>query len=176
MIPKIILIAWPQIDWPTLAKASDVVLGYNPVKPADKSDRQLSDHARLLAVLSAFSDRDSTDPLKSIREAGSLLNHLKFSFLIAADRETIFRISTTTRLDCTPNDSVDGGLAAIVSGTLSEWREATIELCHSNSPMPIRVLMDTVVLQFEKLGLGEVWSDYRKVQLKDKTFRLEHKK
>jgi len=175
MISNIIPIITPQVDWPTLAKNAETVLGYNPLKKADATDRELSDSARLLAVLSAFRCREA-EPLESIRNAGSLLKHLQYGFLVAGDRESILEISAASELTLTINQSVTDALAVIVTGNMKEWRVASIEHCVPSAPYSVRAFFDQVILYFQKVGLGEVWSDMRKTpHKKDKTFYLEHK-
>lgn len=175
MISKIIPIITPNVDWAVLARNAKQALGYNPLQKADAMDRELSDGAKLLAVLSAFRDR-SADPLESIRNAGSLLKHLQYGFLVAADRESILEISAASELTLTINQSVIDALAVVVTGNLKEWRVASIEHCVPSAPYSVREFFDQVILYFQKAGLAEVWSDYRRINHKqDQTFYLEHK-
>lgn len=171
--PQILPIIAPAVNWPEFAKAAEMVIGYNPT--AVNTTRQISESARFLAAAAHFKDRKSADTIKSIREAGSILRHLQYGFLVAADRETLFELMQCSDLQVSTTATQAGDVAAIVTGDLFEWRTAIIELSESNT-FGMRLLLDKIFLYFEKIGLAELWADYRKVPLPDNTLKLEHRK
>lgn len=171
--PQILPIIVPAINWPDFAKAAASTIGYNPTNV--NTSRPLSDYAKFLAACSLFKDRSQTDTIKSIRNSSSSLRHLVFGFLVLADRETLFELMQCSDLQVSTTAAQSGEVAAIVTGNLLQWQTAIIDLSESNT-YGMRLLLDKIFLYFEKVGLGELWADYRKVPLKDNTLKLEHKK
>ena len=174
--PDVIPIVLPSISLTPFLKIATDATGHCPNRGIDSSPREFSDAAKFIAVLAEFQDRRANQPLAALRSAGSLLNHLHYAFGVYADSETIFQIKERTDLSITATETVDGERIALVSGTLKQWRDATIECCDERQPFNLRVLFDKVVLIFEKFGLGELWDTLRKRQLPDHTFLLEDKR
>lgn len=177
MVPQVKATGGTQIDWDIFLKACNDALGYSPIRGVDSLQRELSDPAKLIASLAAFHDKQNLEaPLASIREAGSILRHLSYVFLTYCDTALISDIRERTQLNVTSKvvfESVES--LAVVSGSLFDFRIATLECCTEDSPYNLRYLFDAFVLYFESIGLGELWHDQRKRPLKDKTFLLEDK-
>lgn len=165
-----------QIDWNIFLNACIEALDVSPLKGVDSSSREFSEPAKLLASLSAFHSRlDSQDPIKAIRDAGSLLKHLSYMFLVYCDQGLISDIREKTQLNVTSTTAPDGARVAVVSGNLFDYRTAVLECCVPESSFDIRYLFDCFMLFFEHIGLGDLWYDRRKKSHPDKTFLLEYK-
>lgn len=175
MIPQIISVTKPSIDLTAFAKNATAVLGFNPLRTTDALGRELSNEARFIAALVSFRDR-TEDPIKGIRNAGIILRALHYGFLVACDRETVLGVIQSSKLAVITSGTVDQNLAVHISGDLFEWQQTIIELSHDDIPRHTRLLINTIFVWFERNGLGEVFGNYRKVQLKDHTLRLEDKR
>ena len=176
MTPNIIPIGGTHVSWDAFLKGCNEALGYSPIRGVDNIKRELSDPAKLLASLSAFHNRLKIDnPIAALRECGSLLRHLSYMFLVYCDEELILDIRERTQLNVTSSEAADGERVAVVSGSLFDFKAATVECCTADAPFDLRYLFDVFILFFESVGLGEVWHDQRKKPLKDKTFLLEYK-
>jgi hypothetical protein len=174
--PDVIPIVVPNINLPQFLKLATDATGHCPNRGVDSSPRTFSDYGKFIAILAEFQDRRANQPLTVLRDAGSLLHHLSYSFGVYADTETIFQIKERTDLHIVSTESLDGERIVLVSGTLREWRDATIECCQERQPFNLRLLFDKVVLLFDKFGLGELWDTLRKRPLADHTFLLEDKR
>lgn len=172
MIPDIIPIIQPAINWHTFLHGTVAVTGESPTRLVDSYPGYLSDPARFLAAISNFNHPElHKDVLAAIRDSRSLLGHLSYSFLVAADCEIICEIAQrNVGLIVTSKNEV-----AIMSGSLTDWRAASLEFCISESDFNIRLLFDKVVLHFEHIGLGDLWHGWRKKSMPDQTFLLEHR-
>jgi hypothetical protein len=170
--PDIIPIIWPSIDWNNYLQGVLTATGIRPTKDLDSHIGILSDSARFLASLSKFQHPELTkDVLAAIRDSRSILNHLSYTFLVSAEKEVFCQIGQRTKLTVTSQDDI-----AIISGTLAEWKSASLEfLLYTECDFNIRLLFDKIILLFEHAGLGDLWFGYNKESLKDKTFILKIK-
>lgn len=175
MVPDLVPIVVPVINWNEFLKVANDALGYSPVRIVDSCPRQLSDPARFVAVAASFQDRNVTNVVESLRDSLDLIQHLQFVFCVYSDTETMIQIRARTDLKITVTEAVDGERIAIVSGNLKEWYNATLVCCQQRQPFNLRVLFDRFVLFFEQAGLGDIWWTHKKRSLPDHTFLLEHK-
>lgn len=176
MIPQVQAIGGTEIAWEGFLKACVDTLGYSPIRGVDAIKRELSEPAKFVAALSAFHDKlNANDPIKSIRSAGSLLKHLSYTFMVLADDQLILDIRERTELTLTSASTMVGCRLILISGNLKQFLDATVECCSPDVSIDIRYLFDFIVLHFDRIGLGELWYEYRRKSVKDKTFLLEHK-
>ncbi len=175
MLPQVKPIGGTQIDFNIFLKSCQEALNYSPMKGVDGCNRELSDPAKLLASLAAFKNKlDSQDPIKAIRDASSILRHLSYIFLVYCDQALIADIREMTQLNVTSTTAPDGERVVVVSGSLFDFRIATIECCVLESSLDIRYFFDSIVLYFQSIGLGDLWFGYRMKPQKDRTFLLEY--
>lgn len=173
---KIIPLISPDIDMDAFVKACSEVLNYSPLSGIDQSTRQFSDPAKFLAGLAGFHNKINTKtPISAIRDAASLCSHLFYSFLVAATKSTILKSMERTELHHTVAEDLDDLQLTVISGTLTQWKQATLECCHADSSHQLRLLYDGFFLYFEKQGLGELWFDTLKKKAPKNTFYLEAK-
>jgi len=142
----------------------------SPFRSVDSHSRKFSDAARFIAAMA-----EPTNPLTALRDAVHELHHLSYSFMVLSDLEVISQISGKSDLKVASYESRLGRLS-IVSGSLSDWYVATLEFCSEKASFEVRHLFDLVLIQFDKLGLAEVWHEKRRRVLKDQTFLLEDKR
>lgn len=171
--PDIFPISQPNINWHAFLQGTVAATGESPTRPVDGYPGNLSDFARFLASLAHFNAPNlQKDVLATIRDSRSLLGHLSFGFLVSAEVDVFCQIGQRTKLIVTssPRD------IAIVTGSLADWRGATLEfLWNTECDFAVRLLFDKIILYFEHIGLGDIWFGYRKQSLKDQTFLLEYR-
>ena len=80
-----------------------------------------------------------------------------------------------TYLNIISNNSKEGRVA-IVTGSLKQWKQAIIEILSTSQSFEVRKIFNICLDVFYKLGLREIWHEYRKRSLKDKTYLLERKR
>lgn len=177
MTTEVIAISIPNIDMGKFLTLSKQALGYDVSRTADGSTQKLADGAKFLSALSCFHNSSQSKRLVRdiIRDSASLCAHLSFTLAFIADRDVIFKSMERSGLKHTVADTPIGLQVAIVSGTLQEWKIATLECCTTDVDFGIRLLFDKVVLLFEHLGFREIWHDTKKNMCSDRTFHLERR-
>lgn len=177
MKPHVKLLTKPDIDIGLFLSTVQKAIGFNPAAPIDRGTKKFSDYEKFIACLSSFHDNMATErPTDAIRRSGSLCAHLHFSFLVAATPKTILKSAERTRLRHTVTEQLDELALAVVSGDLGQWVEATIECTAEDIDFNLRLLYDTIFLQFRKLKLAQFWWNTTTQKNGDGTFRIEHKK
>lgn len=171
---RVIPIAVSAVNWQQYIDTAADLLGHAPSRGVDTSRSKLSDFAKYAASLAEFSAKQELDPRGVLRRPGPHLRHLSFSVMVCEKHSTILRIAE------------DGGLAvissplkkeraAVISGTLAQWREAVIVFCQRDTPRELRELFNEVKRMFDSIGLSDLWHDYRRQGLPDETYFLEFK-
>lgn len=172
MRPKVALIASPFIELPTLVDAAKQAIGYNAVAAA--STTKGSDYARFLACLSSFQDPEAKHrPMDLIRKSPSLKSHLSFTFLMAGTKKLIMQSMARSGLVHTFTEQLDETLLSVVSGTLEQWHDATIDCTAPDADFNLRLAYDLVFNQFKAIGLAAIWDDTRRTPAPDQTFYIE---
>jgi hypothetical protein len=173
MLPQIILIQKPAIDFATFLGASHRVLGYSPAASLDESRLPRSDSERFLSCLAALKDAKAAPGLTP-----NLLQHVSFSaFLVCDDRDLIDILEATAGMSFVTADTVSrGAVATVVTGTLGQWRDAVKSGLKQDAQYNIRHCFNRVMALFEECGLAGVWKDFQAKPLSDNTFYLEDKR
>lgn len=110
----------------------------------------------------------------SFTNLGSLLRHEHYVYLLKCPKE---RNRIEIIEECNLNFTVSHDEEyVIVSGTLQQWLIAFIAGCSDSSLESFRQFTNLVLLDMEKKDLGQLWVNYSKVLMKDKTFKLLEKK
>lgn len=169
MKPKVNLLAATSFDWKLLFQNE-----HSPTRGLDSSGYNFSDFAAYLAALKEFQSQKQENPIQTIRHPGRLANHLFFSILVQVDRDVIIELRELFDFDIITAESKDSTFI-ILSGTLARWKTAVADALHGDRSYDLRIIFDTIFHLFHKLGLGEIWSDYSKRNLGDKTFLLEYR-
>lgn len=163
-------IARTQVDWQALLQLAKQVLGRSISAGVDNRKQVVGDLRSYLAVLGEL-DIEGSDPDAVLREAGSLLRHVHYGFLVAT--ATDLRVDVLAESDLRVSGE---SKCFVVSGNLEQWRTAIINGCTSRSKYVVRLFYDKCLAIFEREGLGSVWLMYEKANVADRTFRLELKK
>jgi len=168
MNPSAILISAPSIDFHTFVGLSHQVLGRSPAAPSDACRRELSDAERFLSCLAAL--RDERAP---VGLSPHLLRHVSFSAFIGADERDMLEIlQLCAAMPFVVVETIVRGVqAAVVTGTLSQWRDAVASGCGKGVPTPVRHCFNKLHGLFTAAGLN-VWGDYTPRSQSDQTFLL----
>jgi len=168
MMPDAVLIQVPSIDFRTFIGLSHKVLGRSPAAPSDACRRQLSDAERFLSCLAAM--RDERAP---VGLSPHLLKHVSFSAFIGADeRDMLDILQLCAGMSFVVVETIVRGVqAAVVTGTLSQWRDAVVSGCGKGVPTPVRHCFNKLHGLFTAAGLN-VWGDYSPRSAPDQTFLL----
>ena len=67
-----------------------------------------------------------------------------------------------------------GVMAAVVTGTLAQWRDAVTSGSRPEAGPAVRACLNIIYNLFSGVGLN-VWSDFRSRPAPDQTFYLEYK-
>jgi len=164
-----ILIQQPAIDFTKFIGLSHKMLGYSPASKADASQRKLSDAERFLGCLAAMKDVDAPVSLSP-----HLLAHVSFSVLLAAsERDMLDILEYCSSMPFVATDTVARGVqAAVVTGTLAQWRDAVISGCQPEVEQTVRTLFNKILVIFESANL-KVWNDCGRKRSLDNTLLLE---
>ncbi len=165
-----LLIQSPAFDFAKLFASSYEMFGYSVSASSDSSHKRLSDSERFLSCLASMKDQNAPVGLSP-----RLLNHVSFSILLATnERDLMDVLECCSSMSFTTADTIIRGvLAAVVTGTLAQWKTAVLSGCHSTTEPSVRFIFNKILAEFESANLG-VWSDCsRKNHRDDNTLLLE---
>lgn len=169
MIPNAVLIQQPAIDFTRFLGLTSQMLGYSPGTSSDSSRRQLHDAERFMSCLAAMKDRSAPVGLPP-----HLMTHVSFSVLVVADERDMQDImEICSGMPVVITDTVARSVqAAVITGTLSQWRVAVVSGCQFTSEHGVRALFNKVLSLFEAVNLN-VWKDCDRKPAGGSTFLLE---
>jgi len=169
--PSAILISQPLIDFGTFIGLSHKMLGRSPASASDACRRELSDAERFLSCLAAM--RDDKAPVGFLP---SVLAHVSFSVLVAADERDMLEILQLANMPFVTAETLARGvLAAVITGTLGQWRDAVKSGSSPTAEPAVRYCFNKIYGLFNATGLN-VWGDFRPREAPDQTFYLEDKR
>jgi hypothetical protein len=167
MMPDAVLIQVPSIDFRTFIGLSHKVLGRSPSATSDACRRELSDAERFLSCLAAMRDEKAPVGLSP-----HLLKHVSFSAFIGADERDMLEILQLAGMPFVVVETIVRGVqAAVVTGTLAQWRDAVVSGCAKGAPTPVRHCFNKLHGLFASAGLN-VWQDYTPRSNPDQTYLL----
>lgn len=182
MVPEIIPVSRVKVDWPLLRKTASQATGLRPSGRIAQSPVKFSEAAEyLLFAAYLYLDTQEDDPHRILLNLPrECLDFLHYSFMIACGPDTVNDLREKTRAHYTMTD-MGRGYCVLGTGPLSVWYDAVVlNLTHPQmafkSMANTRLLLDKLMLFFEKEGLQALFRDTTKKQLPDKTFLLERKK
>ena len=172
MMPDCVLVSAPAIDFRTFLGISHKVLGYSPAQQTDACRRELSDAERFLSCLAAL-----RDPQAPVGLPPSLLAHVSFSVFLAADERDMLDILqfAAGMPFVTAETLARGVLAAVITGTLGQWRDAVKSGSSPTAEPSVRWCFNKIYGLFNAVGVN-VWGDFRSREAPDQTFFLENKR
>ena len=168
MNPDAVLIQVPSIDFRTFIGLSHKVLGRSPSAPSDACRRELSDAERFLSCLAAMRDEQAPVGLSP-----HLLTHVSFSAFIGADdRDMLAILELCGGMPFVAVETIVRGVqAAVVTGTLSQWKDAVVSGCSKGVLTPVRHCFNKLHGLFVAAGLN-VLRDFTPRSTPDQTFLL----
>ncbi len=171
MLPEVLLVTTPAVNFRAFLGACLHVLGYSPARAADAAPRDLSEPEKFLSCLAALRDQKAPASL-----APNLLTHISFSvFVVADERDLLDILERCAGMPfVTAETTVRGMTAAVITGTLAQWRDAVASGSVSNVEASVRAGFNKVYGLFCGAGLN-VWGDYRTREAPDRTLLLEYK-
>jgi len=106
----------------------------------------------------------------------SLLAHVSFSVLVAADERDMLEILQLANIPFVTAETLARGvLAAVITGTLGQWRDAVKSGSSPTAEPAVRYCFNKIYGLFNAAGLN-VWGDFRPREAPDQTFYLEDKR
>ena len=168
-----VLIQQPSIDFSTFLAVSHEMFGRSISSAADASHKQLNDTEKFLTCLAAMKDRNVPVSLPP-----HLLTHVSFSVLLASNERDILDVMEyCSSMPFTTAETVARGVdAAVVTGTLAQWKNAVVAGCSPDVEPSVRFLFNKILSIFEAANLS-VWGDCtRKTNRDDNTLLLEDKR
>jgi hypothetical protein len=146
------------------------MFGYSISASSDASHKRLSDSEKFLSCLASMKDQNAPVGLSP-----HLLTHVSFSVLIATnERDLMDVLECCSSMPFTTADTIVRGIqAAVITGTLAQWKTAVMSGCHETTEPSVRYLFNQILAQFEAANLG-VWNDCtRKNHREDNTLLLK---
>jgi hypothetical protein len=172
MKPDAMLIQAPSIDFQTLLGLGRKVFDRHLGEATDACRRTLSSSERFLSCLAAI-----RDPKAPVGLARHLLAHVAFSVFIGADAEDMLAI--LERCPGMPavvaETTIRGVQAAVITGTLAQWREAVKAGSSPAVAATVRHGFNRIYGQLCAQGL-DVWGEFNMRPAADQTFYLEDKR
>jgi len=171
---SVVPITATTVDWKSYLLIGKQVMGHSISTILDTNGLTADSLRSFIITLGGLQDQKH-NPSHIIAEAGNLLYHASFGFLLLIDTETLIELMELTAISVYSVPVNNHNRLAIASGTLLDWHTAVIACCSPTTSRELRGLFDTILLHFEKMGLGQVWTKYSKHSVPDKTFVLEAK-
>ena len=168
MIPEVTLVSCTGVNYSELISFA-AKYGIKITKSLDDKELPIETLASFIASLDCLRNEES-DPIGAVRQGGGLLEHLHFGFAVAAIKsDTISEILEVTGLKAVSRRRND---FSIISGSLAMWYTSILHCCARDRSFECRVLMNKILILFERNGLGEVWGLFGRETLKDKSYIL----
>jgi hypothetical protein len=173
MKSQVIPIGTTVIDWPSYLSSCKEILQRSITKQLDLHSLVVQSAPGFIGTVGEF-ENPGGHPLKALQDS-SLTRHWHYIYLIATDKPTldellkrVAKVLSVTTASTTLNEPI----LSVISGNMQEWQHATLACCSGNEGLELRRLFDIFVLHFEGIGLRELFAEYKKEALPDKTFKL----
>lgn len=160
-----------SVDWQTLTSLASQELRRPVAGSVDRAKLSPKSPVALISVLESIARGVNSSIEDRVRFAiPSTLDHLHFGFLITERENVLNQIMalTSRSLSLTLN-----GHLAIISGTLKEWRSVVVLGLSHNVSEEVRIIFGEIFFYFEGVGLRDLWSEYSKKSVEDRSFILE---
>lgn len=173
MAAEVVLIHRPAVDHAALKSLTQKIVNRNPEAILDAANRQFTDDAKALIRLLSFAVPEANNSLDALRTSQSVQTLLHYTFLVLATPGIFDEVVLlNTGLDYALVDGDFNKPIFVLGGALDVWRNAILTGC-SETPTPdTRQLFNKLSLQFDRLGLSEVWHGYKRTPQKDGGFLM----
>jgi hypothetical protein len=171
MQTKALFVLTPVFNRRDFPAACRQVLGYSPLAGVGAAEREMSDAETFLSCLAAFHDEKAPAGF-----ALHLLPHVSYSILVVADDQDMRDILEycSGMSFVTANTLARGATAAVISGTLAQWRNAVASGSGRNVEGSVRLGFNNIRRLFSAACL-DLWDDYCVSEADDHTLLLEYK-
>ena len=162
-------LAYTAVNWQVLHEMCQSTLGFSPTRGLDATGFDAETCSAYLACLDF-----ENQPLANLREGhynNNTFTHVSFSFITAIPTSLIVEIRLLTNLKTFAKQRKDLWLT-IITGDMSEWRESIIKGCSQMRDFELRILFNQCLIFFNNAGFKEIWHDYDRIELQDKSFWL----
>ena len=151
-------------------------LGRSPTRELDNASMQVGSPGTYLAALAEY-HRPRSNPVTALRDADRTLTHLSYTFLVGCDRDmAVCVLKCSVGLFVLDAEPSRGRENFLITGNLRDWRSCVVESCTPDSPAEARAFYNAVWSAFDRLGFRDVFAAYRRRDMRDQTFVLEHSK
>ena len=178
MNPQVEILSAIQIDWPSFKATLDKALNERPDRILAQYPVPIKEDAEYLLYIASLVGIPIHNPLDTLRNLPhNLLDFLHYTMLIACGELTYKEFLSCTRLNIVAKQ-VDLAHILLVAGPMTMWYDTVIFNLSKDWKYSVdtRILIDKILLTFEKRGLKELFANFNRKPLKDGTFLLEHKK
>lgn len=176
MNPGVALVLLTKMDLANFLPLSREMLGYSPAKAADGVPVALQELPHQLACVAAFKDEQAPPVVRTVAPQFDLFHA---GFLIAADERDMIEILEIASLPFTYTETTARGVdATIVSGSLSQWRDAVKLACHPKTKLSrgSRAAFSMIYKLLCKEGLKGMFDDLQATKQSDHTLLLDRKR
>lgn len=174
MKPELLSFIGATVPLNELASIASQGTGLSITNLTDRSPISFSPDAQYLialANLTGITGPSAIDVLRNI--PNRFLNALSYTVIFACDINTYLEAKAYLQVQLF-NRGVQDKCLVLGTGPLREWHgDVVYNLMTDERSFEFRLLVDSIYLGFEQIGLGHLWSNYKKRQCKDKTFLLE---
>jgi hypothetical protein len=152
-----LLITTPAVDFDRFLTDGHKMTGRSLATSADSTRRQISDTEKFLSCLAVLNgDTGVGFPPR-------LLAHVSFSMLVWGDDRDLLDVFQLCGMPFVMTDTIARGIqAGVITGTLSEWRDAVASGLRQSIEPAVRHIFGQMLIRFEQSGLSAVWADFSK--------------
>lgn len=172
-MPGVALILKSGLDLNNFLPLARKLLGYSPAKAADGTTVPLTEIVHQLSCLSAFKDQKAPP---TVSYALPILGMFSIGFLVAIDERGMTKVLETAKgMEAVVTETLQTGLqAAVITGTLIQWKRAIKLACNprSNLSSQVRYVFNTMYRQLVEQGLRDMFDGAKISEQPDSTFLL----
>ena len=171
MSPIAILVTLPNVDFTKFVGACREVLGYSPATAANSCRWDLSESEKFLSCLAAIRNQEA--PVGIARLCYHIFRVVCLSLRTSGTCSKFWE-RCTAMPNVSAETTVRGVRAAVVSGTLAQWREVVATASVRETHLSVRTGFTNIHRMFIGAGLN-LWKDYSIRDVSDGTRFLEYK-
>lgn len=162
-------IAYTKPDWQCFIRCVQESLGTSPTRGLDDCRMDPQMPASYLATLDFENSPNLAIELTTMTGTG---DHFFFTFLLTAPLVVILPLYTDVKILRHLTRDEDEQLY-ILTASINQWKQIVVKYCHQDQPQKLRLIMNRIMNHLETAGFRELWANYDKTTLTDKTFVLK---
>ena len=141
MKPQVIRLSMLKLETEVLTKIVSSVLNRSITQSIDNANKTLGDLSSYIGLLGEMQIPGSKFS-EIMEHPGKLLSHIFLSYVIIATEESFVSIALNAGLSATIISYAPAQALGVVSGTLEQWRTATINCCIPRAEKEIREIFN----------------------------------